>query len=453
MSRRSGRILACLLVLGLVSACEAPAAAPERFALEASQSPSLVVRVKQSARRVQAVVADVDHLLVTVKASDGAEPTQRIEKSSFSGSDASVSFSSLASGAATVEVKALDAASRVLGKASVPATVTPGVLTHVDVPLQLEPDYQPPATAAATAPIAIDLSLRDGEALIPSPTLGPWGTEVEESIESMAIIHMVADSDGRLWMADEWYTISWGDLSLGGGPAGAGLVVDSTGRAWAASASQLQSGATTISLSARTAFNGLGIDGSDHLWVANGAQVTKLSPAGAELGRFPLGGTAGALAVDPASGDVWVGAGRDLVRLTPTGAEAARATGVLLPGDVWREIAVDADGNAWALQYDGHRVAKVAPDGALLGNFKVCYRPSGIVSDHAGHVYVVSLEGVYKVSSDGAVLGMHVFSRLDPSVQDLPSDARCDVAIRDDGDVWASLADNTGFSRLFRIRP
>lgn len=449
MGRRSGRLLACLLVLGLVSACQTPAVAPERFALEAAQSPNLVVRVKQ-ARRVQAVVGDVDHLLVTVKAADGAEPTRRIAASEFTGSDASVTFSSLASGEATVEVRALSAASWVLGKATAQATVTPGMLTQVDVPVQLAPDYQPPATAVATAPIAIDLHLSDGDAVIPPPALGPWGTEVDSHNENGPIVHMVADNHGGLWLASAQFFYNyypWG--GFGGAPASAGLAVDSTGRVWGASVNRIQSGATTLSLSAPPAFNGFGIDGSDHFWVASGAEVTKLTTAGAEVGRFPVGGTAGALAVDPASGDVWVGAGRDLVRLTPTGVEAARATGVLLPGDEWREVAVDEDGSAWALQYDGHRVVKVAPDGALLGSFKVCRWPSGIVCDGAGHVYVVNAEGVYKLASDGTVLGLQAFpGGVDHMYGGDPSD----VAIRSDGDVWA-VTSGAPLSRLLRVRP
>ena len=449
MNRRSGRLLASLLVLGLVSACQTPAVAPERFALEAAASPSLVVRVK-SPRRVQAVVEDVDHLLVTVKAADGAEPTRRIASSEFADSDASVTFGSLASGEATVEVRALSAASRVLGKATAQVTVTPGVLAQVDVPVQLNPDYQLPAIAVATAPIAIDFHLSDGDAVIPSPALRPWGTEVDSHTESGPLAHMLADSHGGLWMASEQYWVNYyPGGGFGGGPASAGLAVDSTGRVWGASVDRIQSGTTTLSLSVPPAFNGFGIDGSDHFWVASGAEVRKLTTAGVEVGSFPVGGMAGALAVDPASGDVWVGAGRDLVRLTPAGVEAARARGVLLPGDVWREVAVDEDGSAWALQYDGHRVVKVAPDGALLGSFKVCRWPSGIVCDGAGHVYVVNAEGVYKLASDGTVLGLQAFpGGVDYLYDGYPSD----VAIRSDGDVWA-VTSGDPFTRLLRVRP
>ncbi|MFP5503279.1 MAG: hypothetical protein ACLGIN_12395 [Candidatus Sericytochromatia bacterium] len=451
MNRRSGRLLACLLVLGLVSACQTPIAAPERFALEAAASPSLVVRVK-SPRRVQAVVEDVDHLLVTVKAADGREPTRRIEASEFSGSDASVTFTGLATGEATVEVRALSQTSQVLGQASVQATVTPGVLTQVDVPVQLDASHPQAGTGVATAAIALEIPLSDGDAVVPEPVFGPWGTVVDGYQEWGKIEQMGSGADGRIWMGSDSYARHFPDGGVGGGPASAGIAVDSTGRAWAASRyrSTLTSGAHTISLPAPPALGGLAIDGVDHLWLANGSHVTKFSSSGAELGRFSVGGVTGALSVDRASGDVWVGAGRDLVRLTADGTEAARAPDLLVPGDVWQDVSVDASGNAWAVQHHAHRVVKVAPDGTLLGRFKVGWRPGGIVCDGAGNAYVVNVEGVYKLASDGTVLGRHSFETSNLSIMD--DDVRTAVLIDVDGDVWAAISDYTE-SRLLQVRP
>ena len=491
MNRRSGRLLACLLVLGLVSACQTPAVAPERFALEAAQAPSLVVRVKQ-ARRVQAVVGDVDHLLVTVKAADGAEPTRRIAASEFSGSDASVTFGSLASGEATVEVRALSATDQVLGRASVQATVTPGLLTQVDVPLQLNPAYlQNPAPVQSPGELSLSASLQDGTFTPADWRLPFWEPLVDvdfqvpyiPGISGWSPFRTVsADADGGILVTMEeaaLYAKANGEKVVYTHYSPEGGVVDSQGDVWLLAggfgpqdarrvtkypsvlppdSDYVSIPSIEVSLPGDPVRDGIAIDADDQLWVSNGDQVSKIAPDGQVLGHFAVGGKAGQLEVHKASGEVWVIVdSAELVRLATDGSVLHRTSAAILPGDEMVDLAVAEDGHVWVVQRCGNRVVKLAPDGTLSAVHQAGGFPGAVTVDRDGNAFVHTTYGILRFGADGSV-SRHEMSQPWHAWENCAFERpNLDMTVDGDGVVWLLyewfLPDGQNWLYQFREAP
>lgn len=164
VSLRRQLLTASLLPLCLVSACSvqpagspysakfqlAPLVTPAGVAVQpAEQKPkgteTLVVNISQflsKFRRVLAVPAVVNKVIITVTASDGTVFTEILDLAKLTAGHTSVTFNGLVPGETTIVIEAYDATDKVIGSSRDTARITPGVIAQKDMGLSLGPTQQ-----------------------------------------------------------------------------------------------------------------------------------------------------------------------------------------------------------------------------------------------------------------------------------------------------------------------
>jgi DNA-binding beta-propeller fold protein YncE len=233
-----------------------------------------------------------------------------------------------------------------------------------------------------------------------------------------------------------------GTYSVGSYPNG--VAVDASGNVWVANSGSANvtklssAGATLGTYSVGTSPIGVAVDASGNVWVANdgSANVTKLSSAGATLGTYSVGTSPYGVAVD-ASGNVWVTnyGSANVTKLSSAGA----TLGTYSVGTSPYGVAVDASGNVWVANDGSANVTKLSSAGATLGTYSVGTSPYGVAVDASGNVWVTNSgsANVTKLSSAGATLGTY-------SVGSYP----IGVAVDASGNVWVTNYGSANVTKL-----
>ncbi|MEK6959060.1 MAG: NHL repeat-containing protein [archaeon] len=146
-----------------------------------------------------------------------------------------------------------------------------------------------------------------------------------------------------------------------------------------------------------------------YVWASNyyDANITQLSPAGAVLAKYPVGGGPWGVAVD-ADNNAWVAnvSGGTVSKLSPlTGLVGSFSLG---PGAQPVAVAVDANNNIWVTNEAGdNNIFKFNSSGVLLGSFSAGNGPQGIAVDAGNNIWVARwyANSVSKFSSSGVLLG------------------------------------------------
>ena len=223
------------------------------------------------------------------------------------------------------------------------------------------------------------------------------------------------------WMLTLRYT--GGGLEAVDGPTA--LALDANGNAWVANYGGVVSAfspvgvplfANGITGGGLNSSYALAIDGSNNVWVTNGASgsggsVTEISAAG-QL----LSGTAGyaggfaapvGIAIDP-KGTVWVvnTENATVVQLNSSGQTISGAGGygssaLAFPG----AIAIDGNDDAWVGNMNGEQVVRISADGKTVQPVTCCDGPQGLAIDASGYVWAANYYGrsVSRVAMAGTV--------------------------------------------------
>lgn len=146
-------------------------------------------------------------------------------------------------------------------------------------------------------------------------------------------------------------------------------------------------------------------DDAGNAWVANGSQVTKLSPTGAVLGNYPVGAPVNDLDRDPTTGTLWI-THRHAARVSRMAPDGTLLSTTLLSavGDEANCLRVDRSGNAWIGEQWTRRIAKVAPDGTLEGHVELQYPVYHLELDPQGHLLALAEDGLFQIDGDGSIL-------------------------------------------------
>jgi streptogramin lyase len=116
-------------------------------------------------RRIQATVADVEKVVVTVTPANGAAVSQTVLKAELNNGQTSVTFNGLPPGDATITITAFDAANANIGSTTRTATVTVGQVATLDVALQLSPTIVSSgggSSSPTTGGLTTNVTLQDG---------------------------------------------------------------------------------------------------------------------------------------------------------------------------------------------------------------------------------------------------------------------------------------------------
>jgi hypothetical protein len=167
---------------------------------------------------------------------------------------------------------------------------------------------------------------------------------------------------------------------------------------------------------------GMAIDGSGNVWIANNgtapntSSITELSSNGTILSGasgYTGGGMSFALgiAIDP-SGNAWVTAygNGNVIKLNSSGVILSGTNGFTGGGlDSPLSIAIDGAGNAWVTDSGSQNVIKLSNSGAILsgaGGFTAGGSSGSIAIDSAGNAWIGSGSGstITELSNSGAVL-------------------------------------------------
>jgi hypothetical protein len=428
-----------LLMAGSLTACHAPV---PPAAVAADHSLTVVVR-HESARRVQAVMADVERLAVEVQAS--VTIVKFIDKAAFAAGQTTLTFTGLLSPQAVITVKALDAEGRVIGHARQNATVVAGQPIVVDMAVALEPTHLTPADPSGGLTTAITFDSL--------PTVGTIATTFPATGEALTV-----DSTGHPWVMGYQtltrYSPSGATLLTLSANGRSAIAADGGGHVWAADNTRLiKHDANGQALVTKTlTAHALAVDAQDSVWAASGPILRKLSADGTVLWELNLGGSVSRVAVDRQTGIGWVAQGpsfdtaHQLIRVSPDGVRLGETT--LLPPNLNRtDLAIDAAGHAWAtvmaplLAPGGRPVFQLAADGDLVGNHQAGVMANAVAIDKTGHAWVTSssayANNLSRLSPQGARVGVN-------SIEGSPRD----IAVAPNGDLWI-LSD----SRLTKLVP
>jgi sugar lactone lactonase YvrE len=407
--------------------------------LPASASGQLTVRFDgelarlAQGRRIQATVADVDSVLVTVLPQGGTEVIQTVPKTSLINGQTSVTFQGLPPGDATITITAFDAAGANIGSIIRTATVTTGQVTTVDATLQLNPSIIGGGTGGGgtttTGGLAASVTLSNGPA-VTAPAIG-------DSLGAFALDgypwSVAVDSAGQAW-------VGGGDGQLGGklwqvAPNGAVLrnlpfdggvgtvAIDGQGQIWALE----QNGNTSVipvftlyrynadgvrlsSLQFDAYLNALTLktDANGRVWVYSLTEdrLFKMAPDGTIESETALDGLTTAYADDfaiGANGEVWVtySALDQICRFSSVG-NRLNTTPVptgLNPG----KVSVDSGGNAWvhSTAQAQPKLWRFDPSGTLVETHDIGYTPGLTLMIHQGDVWCGG-NPMYRMPAGGA---------------------------------------------------
>jgi streptogramin lyase len=214
--------------------------------------------------------------------------------------------------------------------------------------------------------------------------------------------------------ADFTFSVTY---ALGSGtPLPANLAIDGSGNVWISNyaSSKFPAGTDSIielsptgAILSGTGFTsgpvgapqGLAIDDSGNVWVANGAgNILRLNNAGAVTAGFPVtvSGQPQGIALDT-SGNAWVtnAANNTVLEYSPTG--AALQSGITSPGFLLPEgIALDTSGNVWVAGLGSNSILKLNSAGVVQSGSGAGYTggglnaPSGLVIDGSGNLWVAN---------------------------------------------------------------
>jgi streptogramin lyase len=167
---------------------------------------------------------------------------------------------------------------------------------------------------------------------------------------------------------------------------------------------------------------GMAIDGSGNVWIANGgtapntSSITELSSNGTILSGasgYTGGGMSFAygIAIDP-SGNAWVTAygNSNVIKLSSSGVILSGPNGFTGGGLSFPlNIAIDGAGNAWVTDNNSRSVIKLSNSGAILsgaGGFTAGASPGSIAIDSANNAWIASASDsiIAELSNSGAVL-------------------------------------------------
>jgi streptogramin lyase len=167
---------------------------------------------------------------------------------------------------------------------------------------------------------------------------------------------------------------------------------------------------------------GIGIDASDHVWIANRYtnNVTELDLNGNVLNTVTVGARPHGLKIDRANtGNIWVqntaggGPGAPSCPGTTTGtvtelAPDASVVGTFCTGgDQPQHAEFDSSGNIWVTNQGSNTVAEMSSAGALINTFGTGENPHAIARDQQGNFWIgnYSSANVTVLQADGTLLG------------------------------------------------
>ncbi|SRR5579875_511993 len=195
---------------------------------------------------------------------------------------------------------------------------------------------------------------------------------------------------------------------------------------------------------------GIGIDGSDHVWIANrySDSVAELTNAGTLLATFPVGHRPHGLKIDrKGTGAIWVqntaGGGPGALSSCPGGTTgtvtALAGSGALIGsfcsgGDSPQHAQFDASGNVWVTNQGSNTVAEInGSTGALINTFATGEGPHAIAKDQSGNFWIGNYYSgtVSVLNSSGTSIGTIPEDRL--GLQPTGND------IDPSGNLWQSV--------------
>ncbi len=184
----------------------------------------------------------------------------------------------------------------------------------------------------------------------------------------------------------------------------------------------------------------IAIDGSGNIWVVNSgsADITKLNPKGALIGKYPVPPIAGFkslggdIAID-GSGNIWVVDNGRIVGMNQAG--VARVYGTSLKSPIVAAtggIAIDRNGNIWIAGPGG--IIKASPKGVLMSDMSGY--PAGknithIAVESSGNILATNdlFDTVTELNPQGGIIGKY---KAGPLLPGSPSS----IAVDKSGNIW-----------------
>jgi YVTN family beta-propeller protein len=281
------------------------------------------------------------------------------------------------------------------------------------------------------------------------PFVPPTGTLLASYALAGGTFGIAIDSQNHLWVTNQsGNTVSEIDatgtplvtppIPVGSKPRG--IAIDpGTGAVWVAEATFFGGvnkivGSTVATHVAPGLFPaGVAIDPQHRVWVTDafGGNVSVLDANGVEIpaSPFSVGSRPAAIAIDPTSGDAWIGNTSDdtLSLVTSLGAVLGpfptghQPGGIAIAPDHTIWVACNGDGTvrryhpdgsvsapninlgngpsamaidpitgaAWITLLNGNQIAKLAPDGTLLGTFTTATFPASVAIDNRRNIWIV----------------------------------------------------------------
>ncbi len=363
-----------------------------------------------SLRQTQATVDDIDHIDLSLVTSS-SEATQSLTKAQLIDASASITFTNLTAGSATLKGIVYDEEGLILGEKSTGVTLVDGQTATTSLAIQLNPELNHPAVPPATSQTSLSVTngITSNNTAAVSTFAGAMaggyqeGTGVSALFKSPSSVSL--DSVGNVYVADA----SNGcvrKITPGG--------VSSLIASGSVDSSNIYLSTTALDPSRNRLY---------YVDFTYGRIVyTTMSSGGSKtrLGTVSVGGSR-AMATDR-QGNVYVahGTGNRVVKVSPTGEELPFAGSSASAGLSNPEgVAVDSAGNVFISDTNNHRIVKVSKTGVVstlaggtqgfadgIGAAAKFSYPKGLAVDSAGSVYVADFSNtrVRKISRSGEVI-------------------------------------------------